>query len=74
MKWEKRSIPIEQLPALALSLKQLVAQGNEQINYLRCVFKQEGTNIPFVLMPYDFLDLDPKPVISKFFLYKMSSD
>ena len=70
MKWKKKQIYIEDLHKITEQLQQLVKEGAEIIEDLRCVYIQEDTNMTFMLMPYDFLDLNPRPAISKFFLYQ----
>ena len=70
MKWNKKHIPLVQLPALTNTLKQMIQQGDERLEKMRCVFRQTGTDIYFIFTPYDFIDLDPKPQIETFFLYQ----
>lgn len=68
MKWNKKRIYIEDLPAIAEELQRLIKSGSPLIEDMRCVFTQEGTDARFMLMPYDFLDLEPKPAINVFYL------
>ena len=71
MSWKKQLISKEQLPILINTLKQMIEQGDERINQMRCVYTQKETSIWTMLMPYDFIDLDPKPEISVFYLYQV---
>ena len=70
MKWNKKRIDIQDLPKLVEQIQIAIKAGNPIIEKTRFVFTQIGTDIPFVYMPYDFIDLDPKPQITKFYLYQ----
>ena len=68
MKWTRKPIPVEQLSGLINTLEQMIKQGDNRIEKFRCVYIENNT--PHVLTVCDFLDLDPKPEISKFFFYQ----
>lgn len=70
MKWKRKRIYIEDLPTLVTQLQKLVKEGAPVIENMRCVFTQNETDMCFMLMPYDFIDLNPKPEINIFYLYQ----
>lgn len=70
MEWKKKRIYIEDLSALITQLQKLIIDGSPLVENIRCVFTQEGSDIRFMLMPYDFIDLNPKPEINIFYLYQ----
>ena len=70
MKWNKKRIYIQDLPKLIEQTQMAIKAGNPMIEKMRFVFIQEGTDIPFMYMPFDFIDLDPKPTINEFYLYQ----
>ena len=71
-KYDKKNIPIEQIPGLTNTLKAMIQQGDERINKIYCVFMTETEpNEVFVLTPYDFVDLEQKPKFYNFSLYQV---
>lgn len=70
MEWKKLQIPIENIPICMAQLKKNITDGNPIIEDMRCVFRTKDDTIVHTLMPYDFVDLDPKPEIAQFYLYQ----
>ena len=70
--YSKKEISIENLPGLTNALQAMVQQGDARLEKMYCVFTVETEpNEVFVLTPYDFLDLNPKPEFSNFNLYQV---
>ena len=71
-RYNKKEISIENLPGLTNTLQAMVQQGDIRLEKMYCVFTIETEpNEVFVLTPYDFLDLNPKPKFSHFNLYQV---
>lgn len=71
MKWHKKQVAIQDIPKLLEATKAIIKTGNEVIEQMRFVFKKEDEDTIYMYMPYDFIDLDPKPSISIFYLYQV---
>lgn len=68
MKWEKQAIPVEKIPEVTNRLLLAIKNGDDKIEKMRCVYKAENSAVTVILMPYDFIDLNPKPKIVEFYL------
>lgn len=70
MNWQKKRIYIQDLPQLINQTQEAIKAGNPIIEKMRFVFTQVGTNMKFMYMPYDFIDLVQVPSIEEFYLYQ----
>ena len=71
MKLSKQKIEIKDLPDLTKNLLLAIKNGDKKIENIRCVYKTENSSVFNVLMPYDFIDLQPQPKIIEFYLYQV---
>jgi hypothetical protein len=71
MTWKKQLIPLNEVETLSKKLLLSIKNGDKRIEKIRCVYKAEDSNVFVMLMPYDFLDLNPKPNIKEFYLYQV---
>ena len=74
MQWQHTFIPLDQLPATFNKLLIAIKNGDNKVDKIRCVYYPEDSNIPIMLTPYDFVDLNPKPKVQKFYLYQLFNE
>jgi len=71
MKWSKKQIDVNELPNIINQLLMAIKNGDDKIERMRCVYKAEDSSVLTMLMPYDFIDLNPKPKIKEFYIYQV---
>ena len=71
MKWKKQVIAPENIPLLTEKMSKAIKSGDETIEKYRCVYIVKDSSITNILTPYDFIDLEPKPEITKFYIYQV---
>lgn len=72
MTWTKRSMNLEDIPAIIKQGMQLAKDGNPIVEQIRCVYILEDPKIVYMIPFLDFLDNAPEN-ISKFYLCQMAS-
>ena len=75
MKWIKRPIKTEQLPALRELLIKQVKQADPKVEGARCIFKYKDSIMFTIYTAFDFLDnydtLIKQGEIAEFYLYQL---
>lgn len=63
MNWKLIKIPEDKIQFFIDKLDIDIKNGNPQIDNLRCIYTVDESNITYLLTPFDFVDLNPRPKI-----------
>ena len=72
--WKKTDVPIEKLPDIIKQLNLAIANGDNILEQMMCIYKLENSAVMYLRTPWDFID-DMKQLkpIKEFYLYTSQS-
>ncbi len=69
--WNKKRIEEKDIPLIISQGMEMVKQGNELVEQIRCIYKLENDNIIYMMSLLDYIDNLPQNKIIEFWLCQM---